>query len=226
MKLQSLLDVILSSRSGDISVLNRVIYVATVESGKNTQDIEDYHRKLSTLSGFVDADAMRGILLHCSNDTILHLLEGPAMQVGNFLSQLQNDHQKPLVHNSVKVLLSTEDIDGYGFPIWACKPLNLPRPDGDMDRKDPIAPHVYKTYVNLLEMGKQLLAMGGGELSDALENLRSNFHEKLPGNELVGSFIKSVHTTPLDSFTEIFAEEVQVLEESEQSWPQPPPLQY
>merc|ERR1711907_323504 len=219
MKLQSLLDVILSSRSGDINVINRVIYVGTLETGKTTQDIEDYHRKLATLSGFMSDDQMRGILLHFSNDNVLHLLEGPAAPVNNFLSHLRGDHQKPLLHDSIRVLLSTEDIDGYGFPIWACKALNLPRPDGDMDKKDAIAPHIYKTYVNLLEVGKQLLAMGDGELTDALENLRGNYHEKLPGNELVGSFIKNVNTMPLDNFAEVFSEEVQVLEESEICWP-------
>merc|ERR1712010_299096 len=110
--------------------------------------------------------------------------------------------------------------------MWACKALNLPRPDGDMDRKDPIAPHIYRLYVNLLEMGKMLQALGGGELADALENLRSNYHEKLPGNELVGSCIKSDFTTPLSNFTSLFSEEVQVLEESELCWPQAPSLQY
>jgi len=58
--------------------------------------------------------------------------------------------------------------------MWACKTLNLPRPDGDMDAKDAIAPHIYRLYVNLLEMGKLLNEMGGGELADALENLRLN----------------------------------------------------
>ena len=41
-----------------------------------------------------------------------------------------------------------------------------------MDAKDAIAPHIYRLYVNLLEVGKILLEMGGGELADALENLR------------------------------------------------------
>jgi len=222
--LPSLLEVILNSRSGDINVLNRVIYAANVTGGKSTQDIEEYHRSLANLAGFASDDEMRGILLHCSNDTMLHLIEGPAGPIGLYMNQLANDSQKPL--ESIRVLLSTEDIDGYGFPIWACKPLNLPRPDGDKDQKEKIAPEIYKTYKDLLEMGKQLLTMSGGELADALENLRSNFHEKLPGNELVGSFAKNNHTTPLDSFISIFSEEVQVLEESEQCWPQAPPLQY
>lgn len=194
-KLPSLLDVILNSRSGDITVLNRIIYCGTLESGKSTQDIEHYHRELGTKAGFADSE-MRGMLLHHSNDTVLHYLEGPAPAMRSFMEALRGDGAKPLVHSSIRVLLSTEDIDGYSFPLWACKPLNLPRPDGDMDKKDPIAPHIYKMYMGLLEMGKTLLTMNGAELTDQLENLRSNFHEKLPGNELVGSCIKSVHTTP------------------------------
>jgi len=47
-------------------------------------------------------------------------------------------------------------LSSYGFPMWACKTLNLPRPDGDMDAKEAIAPHVYRMYVNLLDMGKLL----------------------------------------------------------------------
>merc|ERR1711924_570526 len=109
------------------------------------------------------------------------------------MDALHGDDAKPLVHSSIRVLLSTEDIDGYSFPLWACKPLNLPRPDGDMDRKDPIAPHIYKLYVGMLEMGKTLLPMKGAELTDQLENLRSNFHEKLPGNELVGRYQECAH---------------------------------
>merc|ERR1712178_90591 len=157
----------------------------------------------------------------------LHLLEGPQTAINSFLEILrQADINNPFVTDSIRIVLSTEDIDSYGFPTWACKSINLPRPDGDLDKKDPIAPQIYKTYANLLEIGKQLLGKGKGELEEALENLRGNFHEKLPGNELVGSFIKSVHTTPLDVFITIFQEEMQVLEESEQCWPMAPPLQY
>merc|ERR1711907_25192 len=87
----------------------------------------------------------------------------------SFMDALHGDDAKPLVHSSIRVLLSTEDIDGYSFPLWACKPLNLPRPDGDMDRKDPIAPHIYKLYVGMLEIGKTLLPMKGAELTDQLK---------------------------------------------------------
>merc|ERR1711988_812678 len=225
MQLTSLLDVILASRQGDISVKSRAMYAATVSEGSTLEELEEYHKDLGVQCGFYNDD-MRGILLHFGNGTLLHLLEGPAPAVDSFLEALRVDGKKPMLHESIRMLLSTEDIDSYGFPNWACKDINLPRPDGDLDKKDPIAPHIYKTYSNLLEIGKQLLGKGGGELEEALENLRNNFHEKLPGNELVGSFIKSVHTTPLDSFAKIFSSEVQVLETSEQCWPQAPPLQY
>merc|ERR1711998_246706 len=203
MKLKSLLDVILSSRSGDITVLNRIIYVGTVESGKTTQDIEAYHRKVATLSGLFE-DQMRGVLLHFANDVILHLLEGPSHAVRDYMEQVRSDVAKPLVHESIKILLSTEDIDNYCFPMWACKPLNLPRPDGDMDKKDAIAPHVFRTYMGLLEMGKDLSTKEGAGVTEALDDMRSTYHEKLPGNELVGSCIKNVYTTPLDDFANIF----------------------
>jgi len=77
-----------------ISVLNRVIYVGTVQHGKSTSDLEgaslfihltgfdltpalsEYHRALGNDAGFAD-DQMRGILLHFSNDVALHLVEVP-----------------------------------------------------------------------------------------------------------------------------------------------------
>merc|ERR1712093_66478 len=222
--LTSLLDVILASRKGDISVLNRVIYVGTT-TAKETSDLEGYHRELAARAGFMD-DKMRGLLLHFTNDTVMHLLEGPAPEMNSFMNFLREDQGKPFEHESLRVILTTEDIDGYGFPMWVCKQINLPRPDGDMDKKDPIAPQIYRTFMDLLEIGKLLNAMQPGELEESLDNLRSNYHEKLPGNELVGSMIKSVHTMPLDSYHEIYSEEVQVVEESELCWPQAPPLQY
>ena len=51
--------------------------------------------------------------------------------------------------------------------MWACKTLNLPRPDGDMDPKEAIAPHIYRMYVNLLEMGKLLQVASRPERPDA-----------------------------------------------------------
>merc|ERR1711865_218116 len=186
MKLKSLLDVILNSRSGDITVLNRVIYVGTMETGKTTADIEAYHRKLATVSGLFE-DQMRGILLHFANDTVMRLLEGPSTGVRDYVEQLRLDVTKPILHDSIKILLPTEDIDGYGFPMWTCKQLNLPRPDGDMAEKDPIAPHVFRLYAGLIEMGKDLLAKSGGERTDALDDMRNLYHEKLPGNEIIGS---------------------------------------
>lgn len=59
----------------------------------------------------------------------------------------------------------------YGFPMWACKTLNLPRPDGDMDPKEAIAPHVYRMYVNLLEMGKLLQVIPNTDGPTALATL-------------------------------------------------------
>merc|ERR1712100_204353 len=101
MQLKSLLDVILQSRSGDISVLNRVIYVGNVLPGKSTSDLEDYHKTLAAQSGF-GVDDMRGILLHHSNDTVLHLLEGPAPAVNALVNTLRGDPNLSLEADSMR----------------------------------------------------------------------------------------------------------------------------
>ena len=94
-----------------------------------------YHKKLAEQCGFSQGQ-MRGVLLHCSNDVILHLLEaraaipdknnllathpcdtsptcqGPAPAVNQLLTKLNSDENKPLAHDSLRVILSTEDIAG------------------------------------------------------------------------------------------------------------------
>lgn len=222
-KLPSLLDVILAQRGGDVSILNRVIYAAELPGGHSLEEIQSWHRDHAELT-FDNYDSeLRGLLTH-HGACMLHLIEGPSGAVWRYLERIQNAQDSPLA--SVRVVLSTEDIKTYGFPMWACKSINLPRPDGDLDKKDAIAPSIYRTYMDLLDIGKALLGMGASEQVDALENLRATYHEKLPGNELVGSMAKSNWTTPLANFIDIYSEEVQVLEESERCWPQAPPLQY
>jgi len=45
--------------------------------------------------------------------THMFCLQGPAPAVNHFCNKLLNDGEKPLVHDSLRVILSTEDIDGY-----------------------------------------------------------------------------------------------------------------
>ena len=54
-----------------------------MNEGLNPFLCADYHKKLAGMSGFMSDESMRGILLHCSNDTILHLLEATHMMLHN-----------------------------------------------------------------------------------------------------------------------------------------------
>merc|ERR1711959_318405 len=112
------------------------------------------------------------------------------------------------------------------MPGWLTKSINLPRADSDLDAKDPLGPHLYRTYRGLLEIGEILTGLQGAERQDAIENLKTNYHEKLPGNELIASMMKSNQTCTLGKFLGIYTEEVQILEESEKIWPMMARFQY
>merc|ERR1712196_292661 len=113
--LESLLDVILKSRGGQISVLNRVIICGMLRSSMETKDLENYHRDLAITCSLTE-DVLRGLLLHFSNDAVLHLLEGPAQHVSQFVEVLRTHPANPFEEESLKIVLATEDIGSYGFP--------------------------------------------------------------------------------------------------------------
>eukprot|EP00658_Telonema_sp_P-2_P061493 TRINITY_DN5019_c0_g1_i1.p1 TRINITY_DN5019_c0_g1~~TRINITY_DN5019_c0_g1_i1.p1 ORF type:complete len:224 (-),score=57.22 TRINITY_DN5019_c0_g1_i1:419-1090(-) len=220
---QSLLDVVLNSRGHSTTVLNRVIYVAHVEkSSSDLSALEAFHKPLLNES-FDDVSRCTGLLMHMGNDTVLHMLEGPSQSVEAFIQKLHN-HTGPL--SDIRVILSTEDIPNPAMPSWIVKSINLPRADSDLDAKEPLAPHLYRTYKGLVEVGAILTELQGEERDRAIEDMKGKYHEKLPGNELIASMLKSDQTCTLSEFLGIFTEEVQILEESEQIWPMLPGLQY
>jgi len=220
----SLLDVVLGQRGNSTTVLNRLIYVAHVSAECNEiTAIEGYHKTLFMQNGTADLN-YTGCLMHFGNDTILHMIEGTSGFIEGFLSALFDDKSSPV--KDVKIVLSTEDIPHPAMPMWFTKSINLPRPDSDLDKKEPMAPHLYRTYTGLLEIGAILSKQDSGEQTETIENLKAQYHEQLPGNELIESFIRSNGTTSLSSFLGIYTEEVQILEESERIWPMLPGLQY
>jgi len=220
----SLLDVILAGRGNSTEVMNRVIYVAHVS--KECNDIgalEGYHRPIM-VDCFGSTEKVFGVLIHMGNDTVLHMVEAPAAGVNALLQKLAEDKNSPL--SNIRVIVYTEDIQRPAMPLWFCKSINLPRPDSDLDKKDPIAPHVFRTYNGLVQIGGILTELQGEERAQAIEELKTRYHEKLPGNELIESMMKSNQCCHLNSFNHIFTEEVQILEESERIWPMMPSLEY
>jgi len=220
----SLLDIVLDQRGHSTTVLNRVIYAARVSSECNEiSALEGYHKALFLQNSTADS-TYTGCLMHFGNDTILHMLEGSSAFLQGFLSALYADKISPVT--DVKILLSTEDIPHPAMPMWFGKTINLQRPDSDLDKKEPMGPHLYRTYMGLLEIGSILSKQDAADQNDTIENLKAKYHEQLPGNELIESFIKTKQTSSLSDFLGIYTDEVQILEESEQVWPMLPGLQY
>jgi len=174
----SLLDVVLGQRGNSTTVLNRLIYVAHVSAECNEiTAIEGYHKTLFMQNGTADLN-YTGCLMHFGNDTILHMIEGTSGFIEGFLSALFDDKSSPV--KDVKIVLSTEDIPHPAMPMWCCrtrhiatgaltvyvfrftKSINLPRPDSDLDKKEPMAPHLYRTYTGLLEIGAILSKQDSG----------------------------------------------------------------
>lgn len=219
-----MLDVVLGQRGNSTTVLNRLIYVGRVSADCNEiSALEGYHKALFLQNGAADCP-YTGCLLHFGNDTILHMIEGTSAFLEGFVQALFDDKTSPV--KDVKVVLSTEDIPHPAMPMWFGKSINLPRPDSDLDKKEPLAPHLCRTYMGLLEIGAILSKQDPGEQSETIENLKAQYHEQLPGNELIESFIRSNQTCSLSNFLGIYTEEVQILEESERIWPMLPGLQY
>ena len=122
---RSMLDAVLDHRGAATVVHNRLIYVARVQPGYEISALEGYHKRLFRENMVLSADwVYTGILMHFSNDTMLHMLEGSAEFIDGFLSSLSGDQNSPVA--AVKILLSTEDIGQVRFSSTLAIYIPLP----------------------------------------------------------------------------------------------------
>ena len=166
-----------------------------------------------------------GLLLQLDGGWIM-TVEGPTNDLLPFLRAMHTDLSPGGSLVTVKLVSQQEDVRSRFFPIWASHKASVIRSNyAEVEGEAMLTALLAETAISMLKIGK-LLSKNGASLS-ALDSWES--HKDLadmPSNERVAQLLDFAELTPLDAFMKIFETPVDIMLESDRTWPPPYPHPY
>ena len=167
-----------------------------------------------------------GLLLLLDGGWIM-TVEGPTNDLLPFLRAMHADLSQPGASlATVKVVSQQEDVRSRFFPSWASHKASVVRSNyAEVEGEAALTALLAETAISMLKIGK-LLSKNGVSLS-ALDSWESSKDlSDMPSNERVAQLLDFAELTPLDAFMKIFETPVDIMLESDRTWPPPYPHPY